>query len=205
MNKALFQKYLIVLIILIVTLTNYQLAKHTQQFILRAFPSFSYMWSLSLPWIAIGIIPFLWISRKGFSLDCRYIQKNIRSLLFYSLLLGLGLGLFIALRFSSSFHAVKYPFIFSVITPIVEELIFRGWIYSVVEKHMKIHPVLGSAVLFGLHHLQYFAYRFTPFAIFQIVYTFFLGLILGKMRQKSGSIYFSTFSHMIINGASYIW
>ena len=192
-----------IVIFSLIALTDYQLAKFGQRLILTAFPSFSYVWSLSLPWLAIGILPVIFARQFGmFSLDISLMKRHFKALLVYCALVLAGLALFASLRITSYFHSVQYPFIFFIITPIVEELIFRGWIYDMSKKHIHISPVLITAILFGLNHWQYFGFRITLFAVFQIGYTFVLGLLLGKMREKSGNIYFSTVVHSVINYAT---
>ncbi len=117
----------------------------------------------------------------------------------YSGLIILGLLIFVLLGQTKYFHLVKYPVIFFIVTPIAEELIFRGFVFRVFEKVSTSSPVVFSAVLFGLHHLQYTNYSLTTFAIFQVAYTFVLGLLLGKVRKLSGSIYIGILLHIIIN------
>ena len=191
------------LLVVVIALSNYQLAKLGQRSILFFSPEFSYIWSLSIPWLMIGIVPAVILKSNIFSIDLSFLFKNIRQILAYVLLVTVGLAIFVSLGVSSYFHSVKYPFIFFIITPIVEELIFRGWIYDWSSKMLRLSPVLLTAVLFGLHHWQYFGYRITPFAIFQIAYTFVLGLLFGKLRAKSGSIYLSILLHIFINYVSY--
>lgn len=190
------------LFFLIIALSNYQLAKLAQQLILFFLPGFSYIWSLSLPWLMIGFLPILFLKLNVFSISLPYLRKNIKEICIYVLLVIAGLALFVNLGVTSYFHAVKYPFIFFIITPIVEELIFRGWLYDWTKKRFRSSPVLVTAILFGLHHLQYFGFRITPFAVFQVAYTFILGLLFGKIRAKSGSVYLSILLHILINYVS---
>lgn len=191
------------LLILVVALSDYQVAKQGQRLILTLLPNFSYVWSLSFPWLMIGIIPVILFKLRIFLIDLSYIRKNIRQIFVYTSLVIAGLILFVGLGISQYFHSVKYPFIFFVVTPMVEELIFRGWMYDWVEKVTRLNPVLITAILFGLHHWQYFGYRITLFAVFQIGYTFILGLLFGKIREKSGGIYLSALIHVLINYISY--
>jgi len=191
------------LLILVVALSDYQLAKFGQGLILFLLPNFSYIWSLSLPWLMISVAPILACRSDIFVVDFSFVRKNIKQIFAYTLLVIAGLTLFVGFGVTSYFHSVKYPFIFFIITPIVEELIFRGWMYDWSSKIVKLSPVLVTALLFGLHHWQYFGYRIVPFAIFQISYTFMLGLLFGKIREKSGNIYLSVLLHVLINYVSY--
>ena len=198
-HSALFSAFFI----FIIALSNYQLAKIIQKLVLYFSPNFSYIWSLSLPWLLIGIVPIIAFRLPVFSLDVSLIRKNSTQILLSISFVVAGLALFVNLGVTSFFHSVKYPFIFFLITPIVEEIIFRGWIYDWSTKILRVNPVLLTAILFGLHHWQYFGYRVTLFAVFQIGYTFILGILFGKLREKSGSIYFPILLHILINYVSY--
>lgn len=85
-----------------------------------------------------------------------------------------------------------------MITPIVEELISRSWLFAEVKRLTKFSPVLITSILFAIQHLQYYNFILTWFAQFQIEYTFFLGLVLTKLRLKSGSIYIPLAIHMLV-------
>lgn len=85
----------------------------------------------------------------------------------------------------------------ALITPIGEEIAFRGYLYSAFEtKKHPLRAILVSSVLFAAFHvvasgvLQF--ERFGP--------SLFLGLILGLVRQRSGSIWPSLFIHVLHNG-----
>lgn len=187
------------IIILTLTLGNYQFAKLTQRGILTVLPMFSYMWSIVIPWVGIGLGLCLFDrSDNGLIWNHQKILQYWKSILSSFMVLGIGLAIFILFGITKYFHGVKSPIIFYLFTPIAEELIFRGWIYRQIEKTGG-WPILLSALLFGLHHLQYFNYHLTGFALFQITYTFALGLILGKMRRDSGSIYSGLTAHIILN------
>jgi hypothetical protein len=78
-----------------------------------------------------------------------------------------------------------------VLAPIVEELIFRGVIFSGFQR---IYPaylaIFFSALLFGLFHLN-------PW---QLGPTFLLGLLLGYVRLRTGSLLATIFTHALHNG-----
>lgn len=85
----------------------------------------------------------------------------------------------------------------AIITPIGEEIAFRGYLFSAFQS--KKHPwrvVLISSALFAAFHVVSPGVlsfeRFAP--------SFFLGLILGCVRYKSCSIWPSIAIHMIHNG-----
>jgi membrane protease YdiL (CAAX protease family) len=78
-----------------------------------------------------------------------------------------------------------------ILAPIVEELIFRGVIFSGFQR---IYPafwaIFFSALLFGLFHLN-------PW---QLGPTFLLGLLLGFVRLRTGSLLAAIFTHALHNG-----
>ena len=77
---------------------------------------------------------------------------------------------------------------------ICEELLFRGFIIRFFEKYSVRWAVVISAILFAAYHLDPF--RFVPVLL--------LGLLLGYLAIRSGSIYASMFSHIIINGIAFV-
>jgi membrane protease YdiL (CAAX protease family) len=87
--------------------------------------------------------------------------------------------------------ALWQSFLIVAIAPgICEELLFRGMMPRFFEKYgIKVNIVL-TAFLFAAFHLDPF--RFLP--------VFLLGLLLGYLTLRSGSIYNSMLSHAINNG-----
>lgn len=80
------------------------------------------------------------------------------------------------------------------IGPISEELIFRGALF---DRFYLVFPFwtanILQAVLFGIYHMN----------VIQGFYAFLLGILLGMVRQMTGSILATIFSHMIFNGTTY--
>ena len=82
-------------------------------------------------------------------------------------------------------------FIYAVILgPVCEELVFRGVTMRLVRRALPFWAAnLMQAVLFGIFHMNWI----------QGIYAFVLGLVLGWICEKGGSIYFSMFFHILIN------
>ena len=79
--------------------------------------------------------------------------------------------------------------IIAIAPGVCEELLFRGLMPRFFEKYgMKVNIVL-TALLFAAFHLDPF--RFLP--------VFFLGMLLGYLTLRSGSIFNSMISHAINN------
>ena len=81
-----------------------------------------------------------------------------------------------------------------IIGPVSEELIFRGALF---DRFYLAFPFWGAnvlqAVLFGVYHMN----------IIQGIYAFLLGILLGMIRQMTGSILSTIFCHMVFNATSY--
>ncbi len=89
---------------------------------------------------------------------------------------------------SPSFLLILYAVL---IGPIEEELTFRGVIFSSAQKVFPFWAAnIFQALLFGIFHLN-------PI---QGIYAFFVGLVLGYVYQRSGSIWISSLLHMLYNG-----
>ena len=74
--------------------------------------------------------------------------------------------------------------------PIEEELTFRGVIFSSAKKALPFWAAnIFQALLFGIFHMN----------LIQGIYAFFIGLFLGYVAGRGGSIYFSIFLHILFN------
>lgn len=82
-------------------------------------------------------------------------------------------------------------FLYSVLlAPICEELVFRGITLRQAQKFFPFWAAnIFQAVLFGAFHMN----------MIQGVYTFCVGLVLGFICEKSGSIYNAIFYHILFN------
>lgn len=83
-----------------------------------------------------------------------------------------------------------------LVTPIIEEIIFRGLVYTRLACGFKPWAaVILSAVIFGMAHGH----------IISFVYAGFLGIVLVALMRKQGdSILSPILCHMGFNGASYL-
>lgn len=79
--------------------------------------------------------------------------------------------------------------IIAILPGICEEIMFRGFVFKFFEGQGKWMAIIISAILFAVFHLD--PYRFVPVLL--------LGILLGWLMVKSGSIYVSMFSHALNN------
>ena len=77
---------------------------------------------------------------------------------------------------------------------IVEELIFRGIIYSDMRKANPIKGILLSSLFFGIAHMNFL----------QFCYAFVLGIILGVLLEAADSLFAPMLLHAAFNGTSLI-
>lgn len=81
-----------------------------------------------------------------------------------------------------------------VLAPFAEELLFRGYLYGKLKKHVPVVvAAIASSALFGAVHLQWNV----------AVDVFVLGLILCGLRSLTGSIWAGVLVHMIKNAIAY--
>lgn len=82
-----------------------------------------------------------------------------------------------------------------IIAPFIEELIFRGLILHELKKIMPIPAaILLQAFLFGIYHGN----------LYQAIYAVVLGIILGYLCYKTGSIFAPILLHIFYNSSSLI-
>ncbi len=80
-----------------------------------------------------------------------------------------------------------------VIAPVVEEFIFRGFLYPVLKSHLGRGAALGvTALLFGISHAHGLA--FLPLTA--------LGLVLGLVYDQSGRLGYPILLHGIFNSVT---
>lgn len=91
-----------------------------------------------------------------------------------------------------------------VIAPFTEETLFRGISFDLLKKAGWSFWVVNiiQALLFGLTHMNMMdgiMYGVEYFNIVQGAYAFILGLFLGYIRERTGSIWPTILGHMVFN------
>lgn len=77
---------------------------------------------------------------------------------------------------------------------IVEEVVFRGIVYSGMRKARPVKGILLSALFFGLAHMNFQ----------QFCYAFFIGIIFGLVVEATDSIFSSMIMHAVFNTTSIV-
>ncbi len=81
-----------------------------------------------------------------------------------------------------------------IIAPIIEEIIFRGWLYDKLRKRTGvICSILLTSLAFAVVHLQWNVG----------VNVFALSVVLCGLREVTGTIYSGILTHMIKNGVAF--
>ncbi|WP_251389728.1 CPBP family intramembrane glutamic endopeptidase [Mediterraneibacter agrestimuris] len=112
---------------------------------------------------------------------------------------------------STSLYDILFLIYGAAITPIFEELIFRGYVWMALEKHGRKFAYLSTTILFALWHIgyvdtvlwrvSYFNHTASiPQIIFWKVITGFIyGILLGAVRYKTNNAYSSMLLHSFLN------
>lgn len=112
-----------------------------------------------------------------------------------------------ALPFSETMLATHSQYLLAFITlvvlaPIVEELLFRGYLYGKLRNSFKIWiSVLATSLAFGLAHLWVGFNNPLQWAV--AIDTFALSVIMTTAREYMGAIWVPILMHMIKNGLAF--
>lgn len=152
----------------------------------------------------IIILPFIIKKKEPI---CRKISKGKA---FYYICLGVVLNFVVSVivealpteNYDSLMAVVLTGSFFMVfivsgcLAPIVEEIIFRYKIITILEnKYNSKVALIVSSLLFGLAHMN----------LVQSTYAFILGLILGRIYQKGRNILPNIIVHLTINAGSVLY
>lgn len=86
----------------------------------------------------------------------------------------------------------------ALVAPLVEEMVFRGFVYGGFERSIGRWSALWlSSLIFALMHAG-------QYNLPEVMQVLVLGLMLGLARMRTGSIWTSTAMHMVNNGVA-VW
>lgn len=100
-----------------------------------------------------------------------------------------------------------------ILSPIIEEIIFRGICFSISlhllsnitsKESASAFTIISSSCAFSFSHLINIYSLTNSFVLFQMVYTFVYGLYFGYLKFKSNSLLLPTMIHIIINTSVYL-
>jgi uncharacterized protein len=128
-------------------------------------------------------------------------MKNIGFFMVLSIPLGflLGLGEYLTIRTEylipdlSFVNLLKLTFVMVFFVGLIEELIFRSILQTRLEQALNVHEaILITSILFGLMHSGYGTFN-------EILYTGFVGFVLGFAFYKTRSLPFIAVLHGFVN------
>jgi len=111
-------------------------------------------------------------------------------------------------NYFDGFQAIILLFYGSVITPIFEELIFRGYIWNKLNTEIKKEweTYLITTILFGLWHLgsyENIAFRvetgLAKIMLMKVIVGLVYGIVLGALRLKTKNSYSTILLHGVMN------
>ncbi|MFM8270008.1 MAG: lysostaphin resistance A-like protein [Pseudomonadota bacterium] len=160
-------------------------------FKLLSFPLLALFFVVSLPHSSH---PVLWV----------YPQNRLLTLCVLPLIIALGFG--VAKSFRADWNQAIWAWF---IVPVGEELLFRGWVTSLLNRLNKntfwgvapLYPLSlwGSALAFSAWHLQNFDLVAFNFLIFQCIYTFCVGIWLGFIKWQTRKLWPCILAHCLLN------
>lgn len=167
-----------------------------------------------LTYIIMGIILLLYFKPSLKNLGLNWDDIRLRTRIFYSLGLTLLVILAVSLyTFEWELHVLIMGLLFGIITPIFEELLFRGYIWGKISKSGgMVNPngltLITVTLLFMVWHLGYVDVlmlhplvkgNLAMIMISKMGIGLVLGLIVGYLRLKTGKTYASIIFHGLWN------
>lgn len=94
-------------------------------------------------------------------------------------------------------YSIMVVALFSVtLGPLMEELLFRGFLYPVLRKHFGVVAgIIGTALPFGLIHLAQYGYSWASGLLIFVV-----GIVLATVRERANSLAAGFLVHVAYNG-----
>jgi len=163
-----------------------------------------------LDFIIVGIILLLYfkpsLNDLGLIWDNIRLRNRIIYIIGFSVLITLILSQYV---FEWEFYILIYMLLYSIIVPVFEELLFRGYIWSKIrESKGMINPdgltFLTVTILFSVWQLGYadILIRYSNLGlilVLKMMSGLVLGLIVGYLRLKTGKTYASIIFHGLWN------
>lgn len=167
---------------------------------------------------AIATMPFLILMRQSDrrkEIMAGIVQNNKAPLTKYVYIIGISIAFSLGLNnimllsdladyslaYQEAAEALYAPSLavqlicLGIITPIMEEYIFRGLIFKRIRNYVSAkRAILASAFFFGMYHGN----------LVQVIYGTLSGILLGYLYEKYGSLKAPILAHMLMNTVSCI-
>lgn len=158
--------------------------------------------------IVLALIGIITVKKKGISLSVLPTRHKI----IYTIATVVALALLISTPFITRERSlfIVFSLVYStLITPIFEELIFRGYVWNKLEERFtrKLTVYIITTLLFAVWHIGYIdsiAFRVAssnvPFIMLMKVVTgLCFGVVLGAVRCKTKNCYSTILLHEVMN------
>jgi membrane protease YdiL (CAAX protease family) len=176
-------------------------------------PLWAFMDMVAFGFLGIGLLIFSHSSAADLALDWRTMPRW--ELVGYIVLGTLSVVLVLSTYFlQADLFAINISS--TLVIPIFEELLFRGWGWTMLERTPSFRGSVGVhwlviSLLFGIWHFGYidiYILKVAPsfpsmdwgnFLLMKFLTTFIIGLIVGLPRWRTGRVYGSIILHTLIN------
>lgn len=150
--------------------------------------------------IIILLIPKKKLKQLGISKS-----NNKENMMHIVLLLLIGGFNIIGLLQQGIAENILYAFVRALYVGIVEELIFRGYIFSAFEiKFDEYKAVIFSSIVFGLFHLINLTHNPVMTVLLQVIYTTMFGIGFSILRVRTKSLLMPILIHSFIDVTCYL-
>jgi membrane protease YdiL (CAAX protease family) len=146
-------------------------------------------------------------SLKDLSLNLNDV-RNKTKLIYFAGMVALPIFIVLPVTLGAELDVIIMGFVFGLIVPAFEELLFRGYLWNMVQNSLKaknsgLITWIIITILFGFWHLGYIdvflihpkELALAPLLIGKIEVGLVLGAIVGFIRLKTGKVYGSFLFH----------
>ena len=146
-------------------------------------------------------------SLKDLSLSLEDVRKRTK-IIYLAGMIALPIFIVLPVALGAELDVILLSFIFGLIVPAFEELLFRGYLWNNMQnslkgKHSGLVTWITITILFGLWHIGYIdvflihpkEFALVPLLIGKIEVGLILGAIVGFIRLKTNKVYGSFLFH----------
>ena len=84
-----------------------------------------------------------------------------------------------------------------LVGPVIEEVIFRGYIYLTLKKYGVVQAIFVQSIVFALMH--------NIFSLKNIMFAFMFGIFAGILAELSENLYPCIACHILVNAIGYLY
>lgn len=131
------------------------------------------------------------------------VNNYNKYLYFIPLMLTVSVNFWSGININNSLKEIVCYIIFMINVGFIEEIIFRGFLYKMMEKDSKRMAILVSSLTFGIGHIinLFHGMELVP-TLFQICYSVSVGYLFVIIFDKSRSLIPCIITHSLTNASS---